>query len=291
VGKASLSAQESDRSHPQPLPQAGGELARAAQLLAAISPTPRLDAELLLAHALGISREALLLGPDRPVPPDFEALLQRRLAHEPVAYITGTKAFWTLDLHVTPAALIPRPDSETLIEAAIAHFGDRAPKTIIDLGTGSGALLLASLDQWPFAWGLGVDRSAAALALARANAERLGFGERAAFLQGSWAEAVDARFDLILCNPPYIESDAQLVPDVADYEPASALYAGPDGLDAYRALVPELPRLLAPDGLAVLEIGSAQAGSVSRLVEEQDLRIRTVRDLAGLDRCLAVMGP
>jgi release factor glutamine methyltransferase len=102
---------------------------------------------------------------------------------------------------------------------------------------------------------------------------------------------VDARFDLILCNPPYIESDAQLVPDVADYEPASALYAGPDGLDAYRALVPELPRLLAPDGLAVLEIGSAQAGSVSRLVEEQDLRIRTVRDLAGLDRCLAVMGP
>jgi release factor glutamine methyltransferase len=291
VGKASLSAQESDRSHPQPLPQAGGELARAAQLLAAFSPTPRLDAELLLAHALGISREALLLGPDRPVPPDFEALLQRRLAHEPVAYITGTKAFWTLDLHVTPAALIPRPDSETLIEAAIAHFGDRAPKTIIDLGTGSGALLLASLDQWSFAWGLGVDRSAAALALARANAERLGFGERAAFLQGRWAEAVDARFDLILCKPPYIESDAQLVPDVADYEPASALYAGPDGLDAYRALVPELPRLLAPDGLAVLEIGSAQAGSVSRLVEEQDLRIRTVRDLAGLDRCLAVMGP
>jgi release factor glutamine methyltransferase len=196
-----------------------------------------------------------------------------------------------LELQVTPAVLIPRPDSETLIEAAIAHFGDRAPKTIIDLGTGSGALLLASLDQWSFAWGLGVDRSAAALALARANAERLGFGERAAFLQGSWAEAVDARFDLILCNPPYIESDAQLVPDVADYEPASALYAGPDGLDAYRALVPELPRLLAPDGLAVLEIGSAQAGSVSRLVEEQDLRIRTVRDLAGLDRCLAVMGP
>jgi release factor glutamine methyltransferase len=196
-----------------------------------------------------------------------------------------------LELQVTPAVLIPRPDTETLIEAAIAHFGDRAPKTIIDLGTGSGALLLASLDQWPFAWGLGVDRSAAALALARANAERLGFGERAAFLQGSWAEAVDARFDLILCNPPYIESDAQLVPDVADYEPASALYAGPDGLDAYRALVPELPRLLAPDGLAVLEVGSAQAGSVSRLVEEQDLRIRTVRDLAGLDRCLAVMGP
>jgi release factor glutamine methyltransferase len=264
------------------------ELRKAVELLTPISPTPRLDAELLLAHALGISREALLLGPDRPVPPDFDALLRRRLAHEPVAYITGTKSFWTLDLHVTPDVLIPRPDTETLIEAAIAHFGGRAPGTILDLGTGSGALLLAGLDQWPSAWGLGIDRSAAALAVARGNAERLGFGDRAAFAQGSWADALDARFDLILCNPPYVEADATLAPDVADYEPASALFAGAEGLDDYRVLVPQLPRLLTPEGVALLEIGSAQAASVSRLVKAAGLKAMTAKDLAGLDRCVAV---
>jgi release factor glutamine methyltransferase len=263
-------------------------LSKAAALLAPISPTPRLDAELLLAHALGMSREALLLGPDRAVPPAFESLLRRRLAHEPVAYITGTKSFWTLDLHVTPDVLIPRPDSEALVETAIAHFGDRSPATILDLGTGSGALLLASLDRWPSAWGLGIDRSAAALEVARGNAERLGFENRAAFVRGDWADAIDARFDLILCNPPYVEAEAVLAPDVADYEPASALYAGPDGLDDYRALVPQLPRLLAPDGVAVIEIGSAQAAAVSRLVEAEGLRASVRQDLAGLDRCLAV---
>jgi release factor glutamine methyltransferase len=263
-------------------------LSKAAALLTPITPTPRLDAELLLAHALGISREALLLGPERPVPPGFDALLRRRLAHEPVAYITGTKSFWTLDLHVTPDVLIPRPDTETLIEAAIDHFGNRAPATILDLGTGSGALLLAGLDQWPAAWGLGVDRSAAALTVARGNAERLGFGNRAAFAQGSWADALDARFDLILCNPPYVEADAALAPDVADYEPASALFAGREGLDDYRALVPRLPRLLAPNGIALLEIGSAQAANVSQLVEAEGLQATVRRDLAGLDRCVAV---
>jgi release factor glutamine methyltransferase len=266
-------------------------LSKAAALLAPISPTPRLDAELILAHALGISRETLLLGPERPVPPAFEALLRRRLAHEPIAYITGTKSFWTLDLHVTPDVLIPRPDSETLIEAAITHFGDRVPATILDLGTGSGALLLAGLDRWPSAWGLGIDRSAAALNVARGNAERLGFGDRARFVQGSWAAAIDARFDLILCNPPYVEAGAALAPDVADYEPASALYAGCDGLDDYRALIPELPCLLAPKGLAAIEIGATQAAAVSRLAEEQGLKVAVTKDLAGLDRCLAIASP
>jgi release factor glutamine methyltransferase len=266
-------------------------LAAAARRLAPISPTPRLDAELLLAHALGISREALLLGPGRPVPPDFEALLRRRLAHEPVAYITGTRSFWTLDLHVTPDVLIPRPDTEALLETAITHFTGRAPRIMLDLGTGSGALLLAGLDQWRSAWGLGLDRSAAALKVARGNAERLGFGDRAALVRGSWADALDARFDLVLCNPPYVESGAALPPDVACHEPSAALYAGPEGLDDYRSLIPQLPRLLAPQGLAVLEIGVTQAAAVGRLVEAVGLKAVTAKDLAGLDRCLAVTAP
>jgi release factor glutamine methyltransferase len=261
-------------------------LIRAAERLAAVSDTPRLDAEILLAHALGISREALLLGPDRAAPPAFDALLQRRLAHEPIAYIIGMRSFWTLDLCVTPAVLIPRPDSETLIEAAIDHFRDRAPQRILDLGTGSGALLLASLDQWRSALGLGVDRSWQALEVARGNALRLGLGARAAFIQGSWGDALDARFDLILCNPPYVEADAALAPGVMGHEPASALFAGPEGLDDYRALVPQLPRLLAPEGVAVLEIGCDQAPNVSKLIQINDLAVICRQDLAGRDRCM-----
>lgn len=266
-------------------------LMSAAGLLKSVSDTPRLDAELLMAHALGISREALLLGGARAVPPGFDALLRRRLAHEPVAYITGTRAFWTLELRVTPDVLIPRPDSETLIEAAIAHFGDRAPSAILDLGTGSGALLLAALDQWPEAGGLGVDRSAAALSVARGNADALGFGARAAFLRGDWADAIDARFDLILCNPPYVETGAALAPQVADHEPASALYAGADGLDDYKRLVPQLSRLLAPHGLAALEIGAGQRAAVSALVEAEGLVAGCRKDLGNRDRCITVTRP
>jgi release factor glutamine methyltransferase len=270
------------------VPGSRSSLHEASRILQSISPTPRLDAELLLAHALGISREALLLGADRAVPPEFDALLSRRLAHEPVAYITGTKHFWTLELGVTPDVLIPRPDSETLIEAAIAHFGAQEPKSVLDLGTGSGALLLASLDHWRNAQGVGVDRSAAALAVARGNAGRLGFGNRARFVQGSWADMLDARFDLILCNPPYVESGATLMPDVARHEPAAALYAGPEGLDDYRRIVPALPRLLAPGGVAALEIGSEQAEAVSEMVHAAGLVANVLKDLAGLDRCVAV---
>lgn len=267
-------------------------LRRAAEKLAPISDTPRLDAELLLAHALGITREALLLGGgDRPVPPAFESLLQRRLAHEPVAYITGTRAFWTLDLAVTPDVLIPRPDSETLIEAAIAHFGDRAPETILDLGTGSGALLLAALDQWPDARGLGVDRSPGALAVARGNAGALGFGGRATFMEGDWADAIGARFDLILCNPPYVETGAILPPQVADHEPASALFAGADGLDDYRRLIPQLSRLLAPRGFAAMEIGADQGAPVSALVRAHGLAAACRKDLGNRDRCIGVTRP
>ena len=266
-------------------------LRQATGLLASLSDTPRLDAELLLAHALGITREALLIGGDQPVPPTFDALLQRRLAHEPVAYITGTRAFWTIDLHVTPAVLIPRPDSETLIEAAIAHFGDQAPRTILDLGTGSGALLLAALDQWPDARGVGVDRSAAAIAVANGNAETLGMITRAAFVQGDWADAIDAAFDLVLCNPPYVEADATLARQVADYEPASALYAGADGLADYRRLVPQLGRLIAPGGMAAIEIGAGQQADVSALVAQAGLAAAGRKDLGNHVRCIIVTQP
>lgn len=251
--------------------------------------TPRLDAELLAAHALGISREELLLRHlDDPAPSEFDALVARRIADEPVAYITGTRDFWTISLSVGPGVLIPRPDSETLIEAALSHFGTQGPKTILDLGTGSGALLLAALDQWPDATGLGVDQSQAALAIARDNARRLGFADRAAFVHGDWAQGIDRRFDLVLCNPPYVECDAELAPEVTRFEPASALYAGRDGLDEYRRLAPETARLLAPGGLALFEIGASQGGGVSALFAVEGHAPMVLKDLAGRDRCIAI---
>jgi release factor glutamine methyltransferase len=264
-----------------------GALATTTTHLTAVSDTPRLDAEILMAHALGITREALLLSHlDAPFPPTFAALLARRLRHEPVAYITGIRAFWTIELAVGPGALIPRPDSETLIEAAIDHFGDRAPSTILDLGTGPGTLLLAALDQWPHATGLGVDCSPAALAMARTNAERLGSAGRARFVEGDWAAGIDDAFDLVLANPPYVATHEPLPPEVHDHEPAAALYAGADGLDAYRAIVPVLPRLIAPGGVAVLEIGHEQADAVGALVAATGRAWSLRRDLAGRPRAI-----
>jgi release factor glutamine methyltransferase len=261
-------------------------LIEATRRLAATSETPRLDAELLMAHALGIGRDALLLGPDRTVPPSFAALVERRAAGEPVAYLAGTRDFWDMTLTVTPAVLIPRPDSETLIEAAIAHFAGRAgPVRILDLGTGSGALLLAALRVWPEARGVGIDRSPAALAIAAVNARALGLAHRAAMTEGGWAGTGET-FDLILCNPPYIETGAVLPRDVRDHEPASALFAGADGLDDYRALIPLLPAQLAPGGVACLEIGADQADRVMALVADCGLAASLRRDLAGRDRCV-----
>ncbi|BAV64895.1 peptide chain release factor N(5)-glutamine methyltransferase [Sphingobium cloacae] len=263
-------------------------LRAAAAVLGEVSGTPGLDAELLLAHALGISRNELLLRQrDLAVPAAFDGLIERRLAGEPVAYITGSRDFWTISLRVTPDVLIPRPDSETLIEAAVEHFGDRAPETILDLGTGSGALLLAALDQWPGARGLGVDISPAALAVARDNAGRLGLADRAAFRIGDWAEGIGERFDLILVNPPYIARDAPLSGDVL-HEPEGALFAGAQGLDDYRRIAPQLPRLLRPDGLAAVEIGYDQREEVGAIFAAEGLEAGVRRDLAGHDRCLAV---
>ena len=177
-------------------------------------------------------------------PERFFDMVERRKAGEPVAYITGRRAFWNIELHVGPGVLIPRPDSEVLIASALEHFeGGDGPRRILDLGTGPGTLLLAALDLWPDATGVGVDVSDQAMTYAAANARRLGFEGRVTLKEGDWANGIEERFDLILCNPPYVAEDAELGPGVREYEPDEALFAGKEGLDAYRELAPQLPRL------------------------------------------------
>jgi release factor glutamine methyltransferase len=265
-------------------------LSRATQQLSRTSDTPRLDAELLMAHALGIERDTLLLSPpNEPAPAGFADYLERRLGSEPIAYITGKRAFWNIELEVGPGVLIPRPDSETLMVAAIDHFaGTPGPKRILDLGTGPGTLLLAALDQWPGATGLGVDSSEAALDYARANARRLGLANRAFFKRSDWAKGVSETFDLVLINPPYVAEDAELASEVVEHEPAEALFAGAEGLDDYRRLAPEVGRLIASGGLAAIEIGHDQADSVSALLEAEGLQPRLARDLAGRPRAMLI---
>ena len=263
-------------------------LADAARQLDKTSDTARLDAELLMAEALNVDRDRLILSPpDRTVPGRFWAMVERRAAGEPVAYITGRRAFWNIELHVGPGVLVPRPDSEVLIASAIEHFdGTGGPRRILDLGTGPGTLLLAALDVWPDATGLGIDLSRQALTYASANARRLGFEGRVKWLQGDWAAGLVERFDLVLCNPPYVPDDAELGRGVREYEPDEALFAGVEGLDAYRILAPQLPRLLADGGLAAVEIGSGQAAAVTRLLRRDGLEPRVATDLAGRDRAL-----
>ncbi len=269
-----------------------GALRNAAARLEGVSDTPRLDAELLMAHELGIERRALLLDPARFTVPDaFDALIERRRIHEPLAYIVGYRDFWTIRLKVGPGVLIPRPDSETLIEAAVQYFGATGPKCVLDLGTGPGTLLLAALAEWPAATGLGVDASEAALAFARANADALNLIDRAGFQTGDWTDGLEGRFDLILCNPPYIGDSEALMPDVAEYEPAAALFAGADGLDDYRRIIPDLLRILAPDGLAVVEIGHRQRILVTELAEAAGLSVACRQDLGGRDRALLLTRP
>ncbi|MGK6321113.1 peptide chain release factor N(5)-glutamine methyltransferase [Sphingomonas sp. DT-204] len=253
------------------------------------SETPRLDAELLMAHALGVSRDEMLLRglADIPTPLTFTELAARRAAHEPIAYVLGKRAFRTIELQVGPGALVPRADSETLVEAAVDHFtGTPGPARVLDLGTGPGTLLLAALAEWPQATGLGIDSSARALAWAWRNVAALGMSGRARFLLGDWATRIADRFDLILANPPYIGTVEPLPAEVGQYEPPSALYAGTDGLDAYRAIIPDIPRLLAPGGVAILEIGWTQAEAVTALVEAQGLAAMLRRDLAGHPRAI-----
>ena len=261
----------------------------AAAQLAATSDTPRLDAELLMAHALGVSRSDLLLRHiGDPAPEAFAPLLARARNHEPVAYILGTQEFRSLPFLVNAAVLIPRPDSEVVVEAALA--ARPGARRVLDCGTGSGALVLAALYELSAATGVGIDRSPAALAVAAANAARLGLGERARLLRRDWSEpgwAADlGTFDLILANPPYVEDDADLAPSVRAHEPAGALFAGPDGLDDYRVLIPQLPALLAPGGVAVVEIGATQAGAVGAIASAAGFAMRLHHDLAGRPRAL-----
>lgn len=256
---------------------------------------PRREARLLLGHVLGLGQTALLADLDRAIDrAPLEAAVRRRAAREPLALITGAREFWSLPFAVSPATIVPRPDSETLIEAALARLPQReGVRRVLDLGTGTGCLLLAALGEFPAAFGVGVDRAAAAVGLARQNAAALGLGVRAAFLVGDWAAAIQGCFELVLCNPPYIASAefASLMPEVARYEPALALDGGPDGLAAYRAVIATLPSLIAERGVAVLELGLGQAAPVARLAQAAGLRAQSRADLAGIERALILDRP
>ena len=279
----------------------GAFLCRAGQRLrAAAIESPRLEARLLLAHAMGCRTEDLLRDPRAPVPPaaalGFADLLRRRLDREPVAHLLGAAEFWSLPLAVSPATLVPRPDTEALIEASLAAFPERgAVRRVLDLGTGTGCLLLAVLSEFPEATGVGVDAVPEAAALARRNATSLGMDGRAGFVAGCWGAALGGPpFDLILSNPPYVEAGAipVLAPEVALYEPRSALDGGVDGLASYKALLPEIRRLLAPRGRAVVELGLGQRAAVEAIAVGSGLRTLCCRaDLSGVDRALVLAAP
>lgn len=272
----------------------GAWLCQAGQVLrAAAIENPRMEARWLLAHAMNASPEALLRDPRAAVPPAaarrFAAMLTRRARREPMALILGHAGFWGLEFEVSSDTLIPRADSETIVQTAIDAAS--TPRRVLDLGTGTGCLLLAVLSERPGAWGLGVDLVPQAAALAARNAARLGLGQRAVFIAGDWAAALHGRFDLVLSNPPYIPAAdvPGLMPEVAAHEPTMALSGGADGLDAYRVLAGVLPRLLAPCGTAVLEIGQGQGADVAALMQATGLRPQPLRaDLGGIDRALVL---
>lgn len=266
-------------------------LRHAAAELAEIADTARLDAEILMAHALGMARSRLLLHHMHDqVPAGFDGLIARRKRHEPVAYITGHQEFYGLDFKVTPDVLIPRADSETVIEQALAIMPARA--RILDCGVGSGALLLAVLAHRPQAHGIGVDCCPKALGVAIENAKNLRLAGRAEFFcrdwhRPDWAAGL-GRFDLVLANPPYVEDNASLECGVAGYEPHGALYAGPDGLAEYQVLIPQLRRLMQPGGQAVIEIGRFQGDAVSTIAEMAGFSARIYPDLAGRPRVIVL---
>lgn len=249
----------------------------AAALRAARLDTPELDARLLVGEALGLDHAGLAVVAARVLSADearrIEALARRRLAHEPVARILGRSEFWSLPLRVTPDVLDPRPDTETVVRAALAVIDARGPRRAVarlaDLGTGSGAILLALLSELPEARGVGTDTSLAALGVARDNAGRLGLASRAGFVACDYGGALAGGFDLVVSNPPYIRTAdiATLAPEVRDFDPRPALDGGPDGLDAYRAIAADAGRLLAPGGLIVVEVGHDQSESVVALFD------------------------
>lgn len=246
---------------------------------------PRREARLLLAFALG-TNQAGVLACDEVNPAAYAQPLARRIAREPLAYITGCKEFWGLSFLTSPATLIPRPDSETLIEAALDS--SLSPRKILDLGTGTGCLLLACLHEFPQAYGVGVDLNPEAVRLAGQNALKLHLNHRCAFWAGHWADALSADFDLILSNPPYIEQSEipSLMPEVSRYEPKTALDGGANGLVAYQSIIATLPRILAKNGHAILELGIGQANSVAEIAQTHGFSISFRKDLSGVERAI-----
>lgn len=257
---------------------------------------PQDEARALLRGAAGLTRLELALAPRAPLSEDESRILSdyaaRRAAREPVSRILGERGFWTLDLTVAPGVLDPRPDTETLIETALSLVAERrdAPLAILDLGSGSGAIACALLSELPAAWALAVDLSPDACAASAANLARCGFSDRAYAVRGRWAEALQGGFDLIVSNPPYVRSDdiAGLDPEVRLHDPALALDGGADGLDCYRDIIRDLPRLLAEDALVLFEVGFDQAASVAELLAVHGLQIAHVaRDAGGHERIVA----
>jgi release factor glutamine methyltransferase len=273
--------------------------ALAAKLRTQAIESAELDARLLVGAALGLDLTGLIGAAARPVTPDesqrLENFAQRRLAGEPVARILGLKEFWGLSLQLSPATLVPRPDTEAVVELALEIWREeqhRNPRPrVADIGTGSGAILLALLSEMPEAEGVGTDISLAALKTASSNAARLGFAPRAIFVACNYAAALSGAFDLIVSNPPYIPSSeiAGLASEVRDYDPLAALDGGADGLDAYRALIPQAAALLAPGGTLVVEAGYGQSGHIQGLMAAAGLTAERPpkADLAGIPRAVA----
>ena len=255
---------------------------------------PNLEARILLAHVAGIDQTRVIGYPetelDEPIISDLEKIITRRQAGEPIAYITGAKEFWSLNFNVTQETLIPRPDSETIIESVLDTINNKSDNlSILDLGTGSGCLLLALLSELPNAKGLGIDISRQACKVARKNAEELGLSNRAKFDQGDWMEGIQNQFDIIISNPPYIaEQDIKfLQTDVKLFEPHLALSGGPDGLSAYRSIIKESVSRLKFTGVLAVEIGINQARSVRKILNENNLKIIKIeRDISNIERCI-----
>lgn len=255
----------------------------------------RSEARLLVRLATGFSTERQIADPEIRLDEDQMTALRdsvaRRSRHEPMAQILGRREFWSLDFVVTPETLDPRPDSETVIAAVLGGLDSRTESyQVLDLGTGTGCLLLALLSELPAATGVGVDIEPETARVAQTNAERLGLSERAGFIAGDWTAALDCRFDVVVCNPPYVPTSEieTLQPEVARFEPRRALDGGPDGLECYRALLPVLPGVLKPSGMAVFEVGAGQAGAVTDLLLRYGFTGHAQHaDLAGTQRCVS----
>jgi release factor glutamine methyltransferase len=257
-------------------------------------PTPQLDARVLMNHSLGITSETLMNSGSKNLSETeaskYRKLVERRLKREPIAYITGRKEFWSMNFNVSSSTLVPRPDSETLVEAVLADFPRGKSLRVLDLGTGSGCLLLSILSEFANATGVGVDLSPEAVKIATENAEKLGLSERVVFKVSDWATNLNGEFDIIISNPPYIPSQQITVLDqeVRDYEPRAALDGGKDGLDCYRIIIPQTARLITESGKIYFEIGNGQDEEVRKIGTASGLNfVKEAQDLAGTIRVIS----